>query len=77
MIIDGRYRLRTTPVFCLMRTGVRESLQQFLQSGGRKIDAWTSALGQVLVPFNAPGDDPRAFANANTLEELQRLESIT
>ena len=70
----GAMVLRSQPVFCLMRTGVRESLQQFLQSGGRKIDAWTSAQGQVLVPFNAPGDDLGAFANANTLEELQRLE---
>lgn len=70
----GATALRSQPVFCLMRANVRESLQQFLQSGGRKIDAWTSAQGQVLVPFNAPGDDPQAFANVNTLEELQRLE---
>ena len=66
--------LRSQPVFCLMRVGVRDSLAQFLQSGGRKIDAWTRAQGQVLVPFNAPGDDPQAFANANTLEELRGLE---
>lgn len=66
--------LRSQPVFCLMRTEVRDSLRQFLEGGGRKIDTWTQAQGQVLVPFNAPGDDPGAFANANTLEELQRLE---
>jgi hypothetical protein len=27
------------------------------------------------VPFNLAHDDPRAFANANTLAELQRLAS--
>jgi len=26
------------------------------------------------VPFDQPGDDPRAFANANTLAELRALE---
>jgi len=72
----GAKVVRTQPVFCLMRTGVRESLRQFLQNGGRKIDAWTSAQGQVLVPFDGPLDDPNAFANANTLEELQRLDQL-
>jgi hypothetical protein len=27
------------------------------------------------VPFDAPGDDPLAFANVNTLSELQALEN--
>jgi molybdopterin-guanine dinucleotide biosynthesis protein A len=28
----------------------------------------------VTVPFDRPGDDPRAFFNANTLAELRELE---
>jgi len=28
----------------------------------------------VVVPFNLPQDDPRAFFNANTLAELHTLE---
>ena len=28
----------------------------------------------VVVPFDRPGDDPRAFCNANTLAELHALE---
>jgi molybdopterin-guanine dinucleotide biosynthesis protein A len=28
-----------------------------------------------MVPFDAPGDDPMAFFNANTLAQLQQLES--
>ncbi|MBU3648470.1 MAG: molybdenum cofactor guanylyltransferase MobA, partial [Limnohabitans sp.] len=29
----------------------------------------------VVVPFDAPSDDPLAFANVNTLTELQALEN--
>jgi molybdopterin-guanine dinucleotide biosynthesis protein A len=28
----------------------------------------------AVVAFDAPGDDPRAFFNANTAAELQQLE---
>lgn len=72
---DGRSRLWPQPVFCLLRARLLPSLQQFTQSGGRKIDAWTGQQGCTLVPFDAPGDDPSAFFNANTLAELQALES--
>jgi len=67
--------LRPQPVFCLMRRELMESLHQFTQGGGRKIDAWTGQHHTVHVNFNAPGDDPRAFFNANTLDELRQLES--
>ena len=68
---DGN--IRPQPVFCLMRV----SLLKFMQSGGRKIDAWTAQHSTVLVPFDGPEVDPRAFFNANTLEELHRLEKIS
>ncbi len=69
---DGQ--LRAQPVFCLVRLELLESLVRFTQGGGRKIDAWTAQHKTVLVPFDAPGDDPRAFFNANTLAELHQLE---
>lgn len=69
---DGQ--LRTQPVFCLLRTELLASLAAFTQGGGRKIDAWTAQHHTVAVPFDAPGDDPQAFFNANTLAELQTLE---
>ncbi len=74
---DGQVRLRPQPVFCLLRTSLLGSLVQFTQAGGRKIDAWTALHHTVLVPFDLPGDNPQAFFNANTLAELQQLESIT
>lgn len=69
---DGQ--LRTQPVFCLLRRELMESLVRFTHEGGRKIDAWTAQHKTVTVTFDQPGDDPRAFFNANTLAELQRLE---
>lgn len=70
---DGQ--LRPQPVFCLMRTELLESLVRFTASGGRKIDAWTAQHKVALVAFDKPGDDARAFFNANTLAELHQLES--
>ncbi len=72
---DGQMTLRAQPVFCLMRVDLMESLVHFTQEGGRKIDAWTALHKTVLVPFDLPGDDPKAFCNANTLAELHELES--
>ncbi|WP_439114340.1 molybdenum cofactor guanylyltransferase MobA [Hydrogenophaga sp.] len=70
---DGQ--LRAQPVFCLMRVELLESLVAFTQAGGRKIDQWTDQHKTVLVPFNLPGDDARAFCNTNTLAELHALEN--
>lgn len=72
---DGTTLLRPQPVFCLMRTGLADSLQAFMDSGGRKIGAWTASHRQVKLGFDAPGDDARAFANANTLQDLHALEN--
>ncbi len=69
---DGQ--LRAQPVFCLMRRELLGSLTRFTAQGGRKIDKWTSQHATVLVPFDAPGDDAKAFFNANTLDELHSLE---
>ena len=71
----GATVLRPQPVFCLLNTTLLESLVQFTQSGGRKIDKWTAQHRTVLVPFDRPGDAPDAFYNANTLAELHALES--
>jgi molybdopterin-guanine dinucleotide biosynthesis protein A len=58
------------PVFCLMRVALLPSLLAFTESGQRKIDRWTAQHRCIEVPF----DDAAAFANANTLAELERLQ---
>ena len=54
------------PVFSLCRKSVLPSLTAFLESGGRKIDAWYAQLKVVEVDFA----DEAAFRNINTREEL-------
>ncbi len=61
---------RAQPVFCLLPVRLLPGLNAFIASGRRKIDAWTALHQTVLVPF----DDARAFANANTLDQLQALQ---
>jgi len=65
---DGRVQVQ--PVFCLLRAMLLESLVQYLHGGDRKIDRWTAQHHCVQVVF----DDPQAFFNANTLEELHRIQ---
>ena len=60
------------PVFSLMRRGVCDHLTEFLKSGGRKIDAWYATLNVVEVGFD---DEPEAFSNINTREELHTWEN--
>ena len=65
---DGRVQVQ--PVFCLMAATLLESLVDFTRGGQRKIDRWTGSQRCATVVF----DDAQAFFNANTLEELQRLQ---
>lgn len=67
---DPSGKIWAQPVFCLMRHSVQQSLQDFLNQGGRKIDRWFEALSSSTVVFA----DEAAFANTNTPEELRTLE---
>lgn len=72
---QGQVRVRPQPVFCLLRASLQGSLVQFTTHGGRAIRAWASQHACAIVPFDTPADDPRAFCNANTLDELQALQA--
>lgn len=61
---------RQHPVFCMMRSELLPSMEEFLRKGGRKIDAWYANIPHQAVDF----DDDAAFHNVNTLEELKELE---
>ena len=60
------------PVFCICRRDVLPHLTKFLNDGGRKIDAWYSTLKVVEVVFD---DQPGAFSNINTPDELRSFEN--
>lgn len=57
------------PVFCLCRRSVLPQLTAYLQAGERKFETWCSSLSAVTVDFD---DQPTAFENINTLQELQQ-----
>lgn len=65
-VVDGRAH----PVFCLMRRHLLPGLTQFLAHGDRKVGLWHASLKLAKVPFD---DQPDAFANINTLDELSAL----
>jgi molybdopterin-guanine dinucleotide biosynthesis protein A len=58
------------PVFMLLDMQVRDSLEAFLATGRRKIDAWYAALQVATVDF----EDDDAFRNINTPQELRQFE---
>jgi molybdopterin-guanine dinucleotide biosynthesis protein A len=47
-------------------------LTQYLESGGRKIDAWYATLNTVEVAFD---DEADAFRNINTADELKLADA--
>jgi molybdopterin-guanine dinucleotide biosynthesis protein A len=61
---DGRPRRH--PVCCLLHRSLRAPLATYLDSGGRRIDAWMRSLAHAEVVF----DDAAAFANLNTQDDL-------
>ena len=56
-----------------MRSDVESSLKEFLSKGDLKIDNWFKELRTSTVIF----ENTEAFANVNTIEELQHLEAMS
>jgi molybdenum cofactor guanylyltransferase len=69
---DGEQRQRH-PVFLLLKSDVRTSLEHYLNNGGRKVDDWLASLNCVDVPF----DDETVFTNVNTPEDIQAIIKTT
>jgi molybdenum cofactor guanylyltransferase len=59
------------PVFCLMKASLQNNLRAFIASGQRKTGLWTRELRAARVIFH----DADAFANFNTLTELQQAQT--
>lgn len=64
---------RLHPVVALLRASLADDLAATLAEGERKIDRWYARHGWCKVDMS---DCPDAFANLNTEEEKQRLESV-
>ena len=63
-------RIQRQPVFCLMKKTVLTDLTAALERGVRKVDLWLAEKNVVDVVF----DNETAFANINTLEELNHIQ---
>ena len=59
------------PTFCLLHQSLAESLQHYLQEGGRKTGEWLRQQEPALADYT---DNPDAFININTPEDLTRAE---
>lgn len=62
--------VRTQPVFSLVRATLAADLRATLEAGERKVDRWTARHRMAVVHF----EDAEAFFNANTPQELARLQ---
>lgn len=63
---------RLQPVFALLSRSLLASLQDYLNGNDRKIDRWFSGHKMTAVDFS---DQPGAFININTPEEVEQLAS--
>lgn len=61
---------RMQPVYALIRTGLNDSLDRFLQSKQRKIDKWYAEHKVALADFSDLGD---MFRNINTPEDHRAI----
>ena len=74
VVVTGNEEQRQRhPVFLLLKSDLRNSLEHYLNDGGRKVDDWLASLNCVDVPF----DDETAFTNVNTPEDIQALITTT
>jgi molybdopterin-guanine dinucleotide biosynthesis protein A len=72
---QGLAHAQRHPVFCLMRSSLRDSLSGFIHAGGRKIEDWCALHHCVEVNFGASTPDVPHFVNVNTSQELSRLQA--
>jgi len=63
---------RLHPVFLAIKTSLKNSLQNYLAGGERKIAVWLEQQNIVKTDFS---EQPDIFTNINTLSELSALEA--
>ncbi|GAB4042118.1 MAG: molybdenum cofactor guanylyltransferase MobA [Rubrivivax sp.] len=63
--------VRRQPVFCLVPAALRDDLEALLQTGERTVGRWLARHRVATAVF----DDAAAFFNANTADDLQRLQA--
>ncbi len=67
---DGDY---LQPLFALMEVSLADSIERYLEGGGRKIDRWYNTHRMTTVDFSDLAD---SFANINSPEQRADIESL-
>jgi molybdopterin-guanine dinucleotide biosynthesis protein A len=62
---------RLHPVFLAVKTELKTGLQDYLDSGQRKLENWLQQQKMVKADFSG---EPQIFINLNTIAELEALE---
>ncbi len=70
----GPIVLRPQPVLTMIKRELGAHLGEHLKKGGRKVASWVQELQCAWADFDHADDDPQAFMNLNTLEDLHALE---
>ena len=70
LVADDGDRLQ--PVHAMIRCDLLHDLQEFLDSGERKIDRWYAKHDYQRVDFS---DSPDCFCNINNLQDLEQLSN--
>jgi molybdopterin-guanine dinucleotide biosynthesis protein A len=70
----GPIVLRPQPVLTMIKRDLGVHLGEHLKKGGRKVASWAQELQCAWADFDQADDDPQAFMNLNTLEDLHALE---
>lgn len=69
VVDDGK---RVQPMFMLFERSMKPDLQRFFNAGGRAVKHWLAGHELAHADFS---DCPWAFANINSIDDLQHLES--
>lgn len=64
---------RLQPVYALIPVSLLANLEQYLETGARKIETWYRQNTMISVDFS---DKPETFRNINTEEQRQIFETI-
>lgn len=62
---------RQHPLFCLIHKSLLPEIERYLITGERRVITWFESVGATAVGFD---DEPRAFENINTPDDLERAE---
>ena len=63
---------RLHPVFLAIKSDLKQSLQDYLHSGQRKMETWLEQQKLVKADFS---NEQEVFVNVNSLSELSGLEA--